>query len=741
MPKSAKKRRDKAADFTKSKLKLGKGKQLPSNAIDTSFKARSIVLPSQSIAHEKNDDAPTTKRQLSFDDLVSHTKHYSSSMRKDAIVGFRELLEANWELLDSYFTALINACVRLIGDEDASVRRALLTFFSWLLPRIPQSDIMPHAPLLLLFTTSAQTHIFPEIRIDAIRFLDLFLEHIPRAVTVGWDFNGHGSRVLEGYLGILNAGTKFGEADGPVQATSTASVVLTPASKLVVLHSLSMFLQTCLSNDIGLSTSASHHPPSSLLNTWFLLPSFARPGDYYSFEQIFQTSQSSTYNCCQWRENVDPEDNEDDFPGTFTAAETPILSDDFTLQKLADISDVTGSSEYDAVNDHKAELVARLARTLQSTLIATFLDCAPSVFMPSGNPSETQVQLVLAVGQIARTLYNVVLQASTSSKAKSTASDDLNTFLGYMTPYFPFSLLGTKDVKVEQAFQELNLIFSELTSLLVLTSNAEISRLTSRGKARQVNSLASGNKLYNSLSIQIERVSNYILQLLSGGPISGSQLGRTLTPAAYASLLPVVWALLNNTGSVYQCSTSSAILNAVISHSMKTSSKSALKRLTIEFVARLVLLSTDPRYHGHFQLNNDLTGVAKVHEWVSHLPQPLWEIGASNLPASEIITRFLLRILQQKSQAVHVSTTITALRAKLVPFFTVNHAVRGQLPGPYNKIPIGSPLRRLTLDLAATLLSATDAGIGGELRVAVDLAVVGSEEQEYWVQIQDIAVK
>lgn len=75
---------------------------------------------------------------------------------------------------------------------------------------------MPHAPLLLLFTTSAQTHIFPEIRIDAIRFVDLFLEHIPRAVTTGWveDFNGHGSRVLEGYLGILNAGTSFGEADG-----------------------------------------------------------------------------------------------------------------------------------------------------------------------------------------------------------------------------------------------------------------------------------------------------------------------------------------------------------------------------------------------------------------------------------------------------------------------------------------------------------------------------------------------
>jgi pre-rRNA-processing protein IPI1 len=70
--------------------------------------------------------------------------------------------------------------------------------------------------MLLLFTTSAQTHIFPEIRIDAVRFLDVFLEYIPQLVISGWreDGKGSGSRVLEGYLGILNAGTRFGETDG-----------------------------------------------------------------------------------------------------------------------------------------------------------------------------------------------------------------------------------------------------------------------------------------------------------------------------------------------------------------------------------------------------------------------------------------------------------------------------------------------------------------------------------------------
>jgi pre-rRNA-processing protein IPI1 len=116
---------------------------------------------------------------------------------------------------------------------------------------ILQEDLLPHAPLLLLFTTSAQTHIFPEIRIDAIRFLNILLECIPSAVTSGWaeGSDTHGSRVLSGYIGILNGGTKYGgehdgmvypssesiiwhlnyEYIGPLVATSTASVVLTPA--------------------------------------------------------------------------------------------------------------------------------------------------------------------------------------------------------------------------------------------------------------------------------------------------------------------------------------------------------------------------------------------------------------------------------------------------------------------------------------------------------------------------------
>ena len=118
MPKATKKKKEKTADFSvqqifyntlirlttlvypqKAKLKLGKGKKLPANQIDTSFKARcmrnplscesqllivcqAIALPAQSITLEKDPNGPTTKRKLTFNDLVAHLKHHNSGVKK-----------------------------------------------------------------------------------------------------------------------------------------------------------------------------------------------------------------------------------------------------------------------------------------------------------------------------------------------------------------------------------------------------------------------------------------------------------------------------------------------------------------------------------------------------------------------------------------------------------------------------------------------------------------------------------
>ena len=79
-----------------------------------------------------------------------------------------------------------------------------------------QEILVPHSSSLLLFASSAQTHIFPEIRIDAIRFLDLLLERLPEVLVDGWTEGGksHGGRILEGYLGLLGTTNESDEPQG-----------------------------------------------------------------------------------------------------------------------------------------------------------------------------------------------------------------------------------------------------------------------------------------------------------------------------------------------------------------------------------------------------------------------------------------------------------------------------------------------------------------------------------------------
>ncbi|OBZ80001.1 Testis-expressed sequence 10 protein [Grifola frondosa] len=644
MPKSSKKKKDKAADFSKAKLKLGKGKQVATNAVDTSFKARSIALPTQSIANEKDTEAPSTKRRLTFDDLIAHLKHYNAGTRKDAILGLRELLEAHPDLINPRLTALVNNCVRIIGDEDASVRKTLLSFFGWLLRRIPPDDLVPHSPVLLLFTTSAQTHIFPEIRIDAVRFLDLFLEVIPSVVVEGWTqgSSGHGQRVLEGYLGILNAGTTFGESGGPVQATSTASVILSPASKLVVLKSLSLFLSHALlsTRNIGPAPSQIASTSSPPTPTWYLSSSFSSSSAYNTFDSLIRPAYSQSSSECSvrhWAEEVDPETFDEDFVGNFEFA-TASITAGWTLQDLTNV-DVLLTAGADDRLGGSAELarVVHLTRTLHSTLVSTFLDCAPTVFSPSSSPPETELQMVLVVCEICRTLYGAILQDSAQS-SNVQASADLKLILGYLSPYFPFTVSGSstarRDIKVEQAFQDLNLIFCELSSFLVLSSPSAHTSHPHDPKHRPSRVRRGPTTAqYASPAPQIERVSEYVVQLLRGEASPGS-LPRPITPAAYTALLPTIWSLINS-----PTAEASDVLRVVVEQATRASSQSTVKRHTVDFLGRLILLEREAEYAGVFGAGRSAEEDSLLAEWIVQLPKTMWELGATHLPLTEVRRR------------------------------------------------------------------------------------------------------
>ncbi|KAL4064905.1 hypothetical protein V8B97DRAFT_1181617 [Scleroderma yunnanense] len=607
MPKSSKKRKEKAADFTKAKLKLGKGKRLPSNVVDTSFKARSIALPTQSITVEK-DNVPTTKRKRTFNDILSLLKHYNASVRKDAISSAKELFEDFPDLVKSHMPPLFGSCARLIGDEDAGVRKTLLSFFDWLLPRVPKDDLLPHAPLLLLFTTSAQTHIFPEIRIDGIRFLDLFMAVLPEAVVTGWDTSGSGPgrRVLDGYLGLLNSGTKFGASGDDAPATSTSAVILSSQSRLVVLRSLSNFLR-CTARSQPATDRSIPNPSQATpsLPTWFLRPFFANTNLYEEHSHLFRTPRvDRREKQMRWTLRPSFESFDEDFAyNMHSIPEVPS-----TLTELLGCSTYQDKS---ASTPDEIAMLMRLARTLFSTLSVSYLDCAPVVFSPSVNPPETDLQLLTAAMEITRTLYSVVLQSTTQGSDIIPSCNELKTLIGYLTGHFPFKP-AHRDTKVEQAFQNLNVIYCELTSLVVLVSSWWSSEAGQHGDT-SIRSLSRRLSLKytktSKLDIQTELVRSYVVRVLNGEGESGDQLPRPLMPSVYIALLPSVWALLNYPSGP-----------GVNSDEAVTSS--AVKRLTVEFVARLLLLEKERGYIGCFNPTNH------CGRWVTTtcaLPKPLYK--------------------------------------------------------------------------------------------------------------------
>ncbi|KAK0536552.1 rRNA processing protein [Tilletia horrida] len=307
MPKSAKHKAQRAADFQKTKLKLGSGKgkaATAKTATDTSFKARTIALPQQSITADKSQ-AIVTRRNLTLDDLLGQSRHYNAATRKDALFGLREILSLHPFLLHKpgVLPAVLAASLRLIPDEDPTVRKAVHTFLSFLLPALHsqqhQEDGNEHAretslaalshyaPSLILYTVSALSHIFTEVRIDALRVLDLLLDHIPTAVAAGWDGLAPAFRLgsASGADGFASSSAGMGRRG----AESTGQQVITCLLTILGIPDLGTFAQQQVEQGransgsssalSGVSTATANLPASARLLLFQIIGKFLSASD------------------------------------------------------------------------------------------------------------------------------------------------------------------------------------------------------------------------------------------------------------------------------------------------------------------------------------------------------------------------------------------------------------------------------------------------------------------------------
>lgn len=164
------KKKEKQKDFVKKKLKVGKSKPNATSHTDTSFKAKTITLPNQSIVGEGK----------SITDYLQLLTHTSYKTRKQTLLyikeNFVEKALAGSQSVD-YKPIILKSAARLT-DEDKSVRNTVVELFS----AMPPAALDANASNIMLFARSAMTHIKPEIRATSTAVIDLLIEKAPQQV-------------------------------------------------------------------------------------------------------------------------------------------------------------------------------------------------------------------------------------------------------------------------------------------------------------------------------------------------------------------------------------------------------------------------------------------------------------------------------------------------------------------------------------------------------------------------------
>ncbi|KAM7383521.1 hypothetical protein PAMP_003167 [Pampus punctatissimus] len=234
-----KKRQD---DFQKVKLKVGKKKPKADNATNTNFRSKGINLTEQL---KRDTSGPTTHRQLGINDLLSQLHHYNANVKHSALLGLRELLSLNPSLLEQHLSRLLSEVAAVFTDKDSNVRVAATRVLRFIAQSVPAERVAPFFPLLSAHLSCAMTHIETGIQEDAMKVLDVLLEHYPALLAA------RPAVLLTNFLELISHKQSSGGAKKAQEAkTRTWALSVNPSRavtsqqwRLSVLLRLGRFLQ------------------------------------------------------------------------------------------------------------------------------------------------------------------------------------------------------------------------------------------------------------------------------------------------------------------------------------------------------------------------------------------------------------------------------------------------------------------------------------------------------------------
>lgn len=190
-------------DFKRIKAKVGKRAPKSLNLTDTSFKAASLSLKTQSAvdsATEHQAGELYSSRGRSIRELSSQLQHPAPAVRLSAAKGLKDLVggaQTSTSLLQAHLSTLLPSTAKCLVDEESDVRELGLAVLSTVIQRVSVSAMMPFGDLLLAFVSSALNSLDRGTRRDGAAAVQLLALEAPSLVC------GHAGDLLPAFVRLL----------------------------------------------------------------------------------------------------------------------------------------------------------------------------------------------------------------------------------------------------------------------------------------------------------------------------------------------------------------------------------------------------------------------------------------------------------------------------------------------------------------------------------------------------------
>ncbi|KAI7861883.1 hypothetical protein BDF14DRAFT_1897792 [Spinellus fusiger] len=446
------------------------------------------------------------------------------NIRKEALVNLRELCTMHPSLLTSSLSAVVNAIIKLFMDGERDVRKAVVAFVSECFEPIDKVELQPFLPLLIMYTCSAMTHIYEDVRLDAIRLIDLWVTIAPDVLVIK-----HWDRVTNNYLSLLTV-------DANSLTHSRSNLGTTSPSNAT----LSSVKSAENKSHLHLHKNSSAHCYDSY---WFFMNFLESRHAKESFKNHFEESQTSKdAKTLRWDQSG------------FTPLHPSMgaSSSYLSAQPLASYS----ALHLFESNGPKANQSTQLIETFHSILVGAWLETAPSVFNSSNISLTPALQLLEILLKLSLVLWRAMVSKGGVDKLGRAWLDTyLQQFLKHTIIYFPFgaNTPGNRGGKVDSVLLGMNIMVCELTSLFLLARTMQENSVEKESLAESLKSRKRQHKEEREDSVPewTEGIVDYVLGIFGAEDeeerksSSMTSMSSDFKPEHLTSLLPTVWGFLN----------------------------------------------------------------------------------------------------------------------------------------------------------------------------------------------------